>query len=164
MLAVRFSARKLLAGITALSIFTLSDGHSLGEERTLAAAGHPKPSAEELHAGDDLFTNAAVRHLRIEISKEGTESLRQYSWRTRKQVERTYVPATIREGKTVWTNVGVHLKGAYGSFRPLDDKPGFTLNFDKFSGGQRFHGLQKISLNNSVQDGSFLSDNIARGL
>ncbi len=150
--------------MTVLSIFILSGGHSLAEERTLASSGHPKRSAEELHAGDDLFTNAAVRHLRIEISKEGADILRQYSWRNRKQVERTYVPATIREGKTIWTNVGVHLKGGYGSFRSLDEKPGFTLNFDKFSEGQRFHGLQKLSLNNSVQDGSYLSDNIARGL
>jgi hypothetical protein len=60
--------------------------------------------------------------------------------------------------------VAVHLKGAYGSFRPLDEKPGFTLNFDKFSDGQLFHGLRKISLNNSIQDGSYLSDNIARDL
>src|SRR6185295_20034700 len=39
-----------------------------------------------------------------------------------------------------------------------------TLNFDKFARGQRFHGLQKIHLNNSVQDPSYLSEALAREL
>src|SRR6185295_19057906 len=39
-----------------------------------------------------------------------------------------------------------------------------TLNFDKFARGQRFHGLQKIHLNNSVQDPSYLSEALARQL
>jgi hypothetical protein len=60
--------------------------------------------------------------------------------------------------------VALHLKGAAGSFRPLDWNPAMTLNFDKFSAGQRFHGLKKISLNNSVQDPSFLTEKICREL
>ena len=115
-------------------------------------------------AGDELFTNSAIRHLRLEISPDGLDILRQYTWRTRKESPRRDVPATVREGDQVWTNVSVHLKGAYGSFRSVDDKPGFTLNFDKIVEGQRFHGLQKISLNNSVQDATYLNDRIAREL
>src|SRR5678815_2062067 len=115
-------------------------------------------------AGDELFTNSAVRHLRLEISPDGLDILRQYTWRTRKETPRRDVPGIVREGDQVWTNVSVHLKGAYGSFRSIDDKPGFTLNFDKLVEGQRFHGLQKISLNNSVQDPTYLNDKIAREL
>jgi hypothetical protein len=70
----------------------------------------------------------------------------------------------VREGDLVWTNVAVHLKGSLGSFRPVGDKPALTLNFDKLGGKQRFHGLQKISLNNSVQDPSFVSEKICREL
>jgi spore coat protein H len=121
-------------------------------------------AATNPHESDELFTNSAIRHLRIEISKENVEALRPYTWRTRKDLPRISVPATVREGTLVWTNVAVHLKGAYGSFRPLDDKPGLTLNFDKLADGQRFHGLQKISLNNSVQNPSFVSEHIAREL
>jgi len=58
----------------------------------------------------------------------------------------------------------VHLKGAAGSFRSIDQKPAFTLNFDKFISNQSFHGLQKFSLNDSVQDRSFLSEQISREL
>src|SRR2546426_464197 len=78
--------------------------------------------------------------------------------------DRVPVPATVREGTLVYTNVAVHLKGAAGSFRPVDDKPGLTLNFDKLAKGQRFHGLGKISLNNSVQDPSYITDKLCREL
>src|SRR5262249_59759501 len=40
-------------------------------------------------------------------------------------------------------------------------KPSLTLNFDKFAPGQRFHGLQKIHLNNSIQDLSYLVEALA---
>jgi hypothetical protein len=71
---------------------------------------------------------------------------------------RTYVMATVVEGTRIYTNVGVHLKGAAGSFRPVDDRPALTLNFDKFAEGQRFHGLDKLHLNNSVQDPSYTTE------
>jgi 5-methylcytosine-specific restriction endonuclease McrA len=44
----------------------------------------------------------------------------------------------------------------------VDDKPALALSFDKFAPGQRFHGLQKVYLNNSVQDPSYLSEKICR--
>src|SRR6185503_14721816 len=68
------------------------------------------------------------------------------------------VHCTVREGEKVYEDVAVHLKGAAGSFRNLDDRPALTLNFDKFVDGQEFHGLQKIHLNNSVQDPSYLTE------
>jgi hypothetical protein len=68
------------------------------------------------------------------------------------------VPATIQEGETKLQRVGVHLKGSTGSFRNLDDKPALTLNFDEFVGDQRFHGLRKIHLNNSVEDPSYFNE------
>jgi spore coat protein CotH len=62
----------------------------------------------------------------------------------------------------IFTNVGLHLKGSAGSFRQIDDpKPAFTLSFNQFNLGPRFHGLRKIHLNNSVQDGSYLNEILA---
>lgn len=78
--------------------------------------------------------------------------------------QRPDVRATVREGAKIYTNVAIHLKGAAGSFRSVDQNPCLTLNFDKFAKGQRFHGLQKISLNNSVQDPTFLAEKICREL
>jgi spore coat protein H len=114
-------------------------------------------------SGDEVFADSStVRHLKIEIPPEGIQTLRKYNFRNRTESPRTNVSATVREGNLVWTNVAVHLKGAFGSFRPVNDKPAFTLNFDKWTDGQTFHGLQKFSLNNSVQDPSYLNEKICR--
>src|ERR1043165_2116213 len=101
-------------------------------------------------------TNGVPR-IRIEISRRGMDTLGQYRWAWGgNHADRSNVLATVREGDAVYRNVTVHLKGGAGSFRSLDQKPAFTLNFDKFEEGQRFHGLKKIHLNNSVQDQSYL--------
>jgi len=78
---------------------------------------------------------------------------------------RAYVHATVRESapgqpERVYTDVGIHIKGALGSFRAVDDYPSLTLNFDKFVRETRFHGLTKAHLNNSVQDVSYMEENL----
>ncbi len=110
----------------------------------LAASG----GAAEV-AGADLFSGG-VRQIRIVIAPSEMESLRASS--------RTYVTATVSEGGKVFEKVGVHLKGSTGSFRTLDTKPALTLNFERFGPGQKFHGLGKIHLNNSVEDPSYLNE------
>jgi len=113
---------------------------------------------------EELFTNTFVRHVRIEMGDDEMNILRKPVPRSRTAGPRPSVLATVREGALVWTNVSVHLKGSLGSFRPVDDRPALTLNFDKHVKEQRFHGLEKISLNNSVQDASYLHEKISREL
>jgi spore coat protein H len=105
-------------------------------------------SASDSHA--DFFASGRVPHIRIEIAKTNMDSLRRDA--------RKYVPATFRDGDTVYTNVAIRLKGAAGSFRPVDDRPALTLNFDKYVQGQDFHGIEKLHLNNSVQDPSYMTE------
>lgn len=72
---------------------------------------------------------------------------------------RKYVKCLLKEeGKVIAREVGVHVKGAAGSFRGIDDKAGLTLNMDKYKKGQRFHGMDKFHLANSLQDPSYLSE------
>jgi spore coat protein H len=114
---------------------------------------------------DDLFTNAVIRHLQIEIPDEELARLRAYYWTKGEPPEaRPTVHCSVWEGAVPYTNVGVHLKGGYGSFRPVDTKPALTLVFDRFVKKQRFHGLHKISLNNEVQDGTYITDKLCREL
>ncbi|MBI3417322.1 MAG: CotH kinase family protein, partial [Verrucomicrobia bacterium] len=133
--------------IALLLVWVAGAAHSGAVERTSAKAS---PVAE------DIFAQGYIPRIRIQISGAGLESLRQRP--------RTYVPATLREGNVVYTNVSIRLKGGPGSFRPLDDKPAFTLNFDRLAEGQKFHGLKKIHLNNSVQDSTYLAEKISREL
>jgi hypothetical protein len=101
-------------------------------------------------AGAELFTNAAVLRIQITIPPEGIAALR--------TTPRQYVPAALQEGTNAFPKVGVHLKGSTGSFRGLDGKPAFTISLERFDPSQRFHGLRKIHLNNSVEDPSYMNE------
>lgn len=103
----------------------------------------PDPVAEFFKAGK-------VVEVSIDLGNAELDALR--------REPRKYVKAKLTEGKTVYPDVGVHLRGAAGSFRGIDDKPGLTLNMDKFKDGQLFHGLDKFHLANSAQDPSYLSE------
>lgn len=115
-------------------------------------------------AGDELFSNGMVPHIQVEVSTQAVAVLRQYAFQAgAKRSERPEVLCTVREGGNTWTNVAFHLKGS-ASFRSIDDSPAFTLNFSKHVPRQRFHGLEKISLNNSAQDPTRLIEKISREL
>jgi hypothetical protein len=122
-----------------------------------AALAAPAPDLvldadEPSRPGGDLFTNGPIPTIQIVISKDSLESLR--------RDPRRDVPAVVTEGGKTFREVAVHCKGAAGSFRGVDDKPGMMLNFNKMTPGQKFHGLKKIMLNNSVQDPTFLNEKI----
>jgi spore coat protein H len=100
--------------------------------------------------GSELFTSGVLRVVQITLPPDAMTALRSNS--------RKDVAATVREGTNVFEQTGVHLKGSVGSFRKLDDKPAFTLSFDKFTPQLRFHGLRRIHLNNSVEDASYMNE------
>lgn len=108
-----------------------------------------------------FFDEGVIPEIRIELSPEQLKKLRENN--------KAYVLCTITETittmgqkkETTYTDVGIKLKGAAGSFRGIDDRPALTLNVDKFHKGQSFHGLDKFHLNNSVQDGSLLCELIS---
>ncbi|MFH1532523.1 MAG: CotH kinase family protein [Pseudomonadota bacterium] len=58
-------------------------------------------------------------------------------------------------------NVGVRLKGRYGSFRSLDGKAAFKLKMNFSVQGQAFLGIKKVTLNNMVQDKAMLHEALA---
>jgi spore coat protein H len=110
--------------------------------------------------GADIFEGTNILRIKISIPESGLRILRSYSWGNGGQ--KAEVKATLSEGTNVYKNVAVHLKGSAGSFQSIDERPALTLNFDKFTQGQTFHGLSKISLNNSVQDPTFVEEKICR--
>ena len=83
-------------------------------------------------------------------------------WAKLKASPKDYVRATFKSGKTSLSNIGVRLKGGIGSYRPLEggNKIGLTLKLNQFEKGQRFLGLRKIMLNNSVQDESYMREGL----
>ena len=113
----------------------------------LAAPPQPDPSA-------DLFKAAGpVPKVKIALDQENLTLLHRDA--------RKYVRCTVRVKDQEYRDVGVHLKGAAGSYRDWNDKPGLTLNFDKFVKAQTLRGVDKVNLNNGVQDGTFMQELLA---
>jgi spore coat protein H len=116
-------------------------------QQAFTAESPSRPRKKSL--SDELF-HGPIRQIQIEIDAPALEMLR--------QDPRTYVKGTVKEGNLLYREVAIRLKGSAGSFRPVDHNPAFTLNFDKFVASQRFHGLDKLHLNNSVQDPTFMHE------
>jgi spore coat protein H len=130
-----------------------------------AADPDPKREADPKREGDDkregdlkpaaerkaYFESRTIPLIEVEIGKAELNALR--------KDRRGYVRATVREdGGTTYENVAVRIKGSAGSVRDVGDKPALTLNMDKFGDDQRYHGMGKWHLNNSVQDPSYSTD------
>ncbi len=107
------------------------------------------PTVPRAMPESDLTAGPAVHELRIVLSQESIRAL--------SQNPRTYVRAVLRADGQRYSEVGLHLKGATGSFRSLDDKPGLTIDLRHFAQGQKFYGITKFHLNNSVEDPSYLA-------
>lgn len=121
-------------------------------------------SKSQAAAESDLFSGTNIVRISITIPESGMQALRRTGWGGGNGEKRPEAKATVSDGTTTYKDVAIHLKGAAGSFRPVDTRPGLTLNFDKFVKGQSFHGIEKLSLNNSVQDPSYISEKLSREL
>lgn len=115
-----------------------------------AAEPAPAPAPKKLSERESFFRKSPVLKISIEVDKKEVEKLG--------REPRKYAKSTIKEGSEELKDVGIHLKGAAGSWRDFNDKPGLTLNTDKFADGQLFHGMDKWHLANSVQDPSYISE------
>ncbi|MCA8966221.1 MAG: CotH kinase family protein, partial [Planctomycetes bacterium] len=114
-------------------------------------AQRAEPGAERPDPAREFFAAGGLVRAELTLAPEDREHLRQQP--------REYVRATLRiDGGEAWADVGVKLKGSAGSFRKVDDGPGFTVNLGKFGNAARFHGLRRFHLNNGAQDDSRLCE------
>jgi len=108
------------------------------------------PGALAAHGDRDPF-GADVPTLRLRIEAPAEQRLR--------DEPRRYAPAVLAEdGGATLDDVAVKLKGAAGSYRDYDDRPGLTVHVARNAPGRRFHGLEKFHLNNAVQDESLANE------
>jgi len=103
-----------------------------------------------------LFDPRSVARVEIDLSDEAKRSLddEPSAW-----VEGDV--RFLRDGDVLAEcRSGVRLKGGR-SFRPLDDKPAFKLKFDHVDEDARLMGLVRLTLNNMVQDPTFVRETLA---
>lgn len=101
-----------------------------------------------------LFEGRIVPQFRIEIAPPEMQKLRGEP----RKYAKAQIKVTTPDGEKTYKDVAIHLKGAAGSFRGVDDRPALTVNLDKFTMSQEFYELDKFHLNNSVQDGSYTNE------
>lgn len=118
-----------------------------------AAVAAQAPSAVR---GDDpargFFARPGVTAVRITLTPESRQQLR------KRPREYAHAALQIDGAADGFADAGVKLKGAAGSFREIDERPGFTVNLGKFGGAGRLFGLRRFHLNNCVQDDSLLCE------
>jgi spore coat protein CotH len=104
----------------------------------------------------NAFGDHAVYRIDISLQASEVEALR--------IDPRKYVRAEVKCDGQTYSDIGIHLKGSTGSFRKIDDKPGLTLDFDRFKAGQSFCGSTKIHLNNAVEDPTYLAQQLGSAI
>lgn len=142
----------------------------------LEPASDPLPPPEPIHAdaSDPYFALDRVMDIAIEIDTEDWDTLRNQT-RTFEdlfaEIEEyglsqpfakiyTWFPATVTIDGETHTQVGVRKKGFIGS--QSSTKPALKLRFDKYVDDQSLGGvMQRMTLNNSVQDPSMINTCLA---
>jgi hypothetical protein len=97
-----------------------------------------------------LFTRDIIHEIDLTIPAESWAALEAYPY--------DYQPASITLDGHEVASVGVRLRGKYGSFTEITEKPKLKIDFNRFVDGQRFFGLESLSLNNSIVDCSYLKE------
>jgi hypothetical protein len=123
----------------------------------VAASAEPAVDKTYVEGSDPqafLFNPLQVNRVDISMTPTDEAALR--------QDPRVYQAATFKLttelGATTTYNVGIHIKGGWGSYRSLEDKTGFKVKVDFSVKGQSIFGMKKFTLNNMVQDSSMLHE------
>ena len=145
------SFRRPLAFVLFIACAFRAVGSGVATTNAAGSTARPRKGASSA----DFFAAPVIRKFKIEITGAALEAL--------KRDARTHTHATVTVDGQVFTDVGVHLKG-HGSFKPLQDKPSFTVKFDHFVPDQAYGGFNTLWLNSSAQDGSYFNELICRGV
>ena len=143
---------RLFAALTLISLIVGLTGESIAEERQTPAVAN---------ASDAFFAGQLVC-LEFTLKNKDAEKINRENrpYVSCSLVEKDFAGNVIAE----FENVAIKLKGAAGSSQPFEEKPALTIRPDRFTNKQLFHDLSKFHLNNSVQDGTYLHEQICSEL
>lgn len=155
---VAFAALAVMAGCKDPS--TCAGGDSGGTTASGTTQSGTASGSGEGGGGLDEFFGLTIHAVDISVSDAGVQSLL--------DAPRVYVEGAVEIDGDEHSSVGVRLKGSAGSFVPLDGdypeisgdgngKPGksaFIVDFNRYVAGEDHLGLEKLTINNMVQDPS----------
>ena len=110
---------------------------------------------------DALFATDGIARIDLTLDELAIESI----WAAPSEYVQADAEIALSNGDVLTVpGIGLRLKGKYGSFRTLDQKSAFLLKFDAFDKDQEPLGLEKLALNNMVQDSSMIHEQLASSL
>ncbi len=107
------------------------------------SGAEPDPDNDET-VEVDLFQIERVVDIELSIDDAGLAALAADPY--------TYVVGDVTIDGTEFSDVGLRIKGRLGSLRYLPSKSAFKIDFLQFGQGRRPDGLEKLNVNNMVQD------------
>lgn len=149
-----FKTRKSIA-VSALIILGIT-GNFLSAPAAQATSNYVEGTDEAAKVFDPLKVN----NFSLEMSDADFESLKypNVNWEFEGDWRETQMSFTM-DGKDYGPyTVGVHLKGAWGSWRDVTQKAAFKIKMDAFVKDQKLFGISKFTLNNMVQDPSYIHE------
>ncbi len=113
------------------------------------------PSGAAAQTAADLFATGTVHDLQIFMNSRDLQQLRDT------YEENTYYQADVEWRGMRIRSVAIRSRG-FGSRNP--SKPALRVDFDRFAAGQRFLGLQSVTLDNLWQDPSLVRESVAMAM
>lgn len=102
-----------------------------------------------------IFDSSKVHVVSIEIPVESWEDLKLHA------LNKEYYDSTVTIDGEVYYHTGIRTKGNMTLMQTAmygGDRYSLVVDFGAFDDSQRYHGLDKLVLNNSIGDASFLRD------
>ena len=124
-----------------------------------AGTGQPDVSVPPDPGSDEIFDPARLPRFDIDLPQTSIDALNKVTGSS-DPLQDVYVHAGFRYGAETLPDVGLRIKGE-ASFRKLDKKAPFKLKFDEFVKNLSFRGLKRLTLNNMVEDPTFLAERMA---
>ena len=126
------------------------------------AADDPKTSEDRSGGGSARYSGSYAESL-FDSSRVHTIDIRtsRWEWLKNHALEETYIPCQVEVDGTLVRNVGIRAKGNTSlATVALMDTERFSLKieFDKFIRGQLYQGLDKLNLNNLMQDATLMKE------
>ena len=151
--------RKFGVGLVALAI-TLTgcnsaEANSVNKDTTITSEVSSKETSTDCEYTDKLFDTSYVHTINIEIADEDWQDL------VTNPLDETYYSCNITIDGETYKNIGLRTKGNSSLTQVANsdsDRYSFKIKFDKFDKEQDYYGLEKLSLNNIIQDATFMKD------